>query len=323
MESKSYKKIFYPILAYSEKERQSKEVILNIWDKFDLLSKIDQEKISSIETAQKISRIASFFNLSEYQISSLSRAIRDLLFNDLANNDFAKRLSEESKLDQEISERISQEVFRRIIEDRELEKRLRVKTDNVSLEIALERYPGLRNQLISEKKLLLKDFHSEARPTIENWLNDYTSLLGYRVHDAIERGNYLFHSRNARNLRPEERERLAYVLKSFDEKIPIEINKENGQIIFPARNLKRPPVQKKTSEPKTIQNNGNIQKTSFGFHQKMPFESGKNRSKNNAISEKKKLPYPEDMLVSSKKDVSDKPTHQNNTRNVINLKDLD
>ncbi len=115
-------------------------------------------------------------------------------------------------------------------------------TASMSILEAIKMYPQTGEQIITTRKIELKNFREPVRPSVKNWLTDYISLLGYDQHDAIERSNYLFHTTNTRKLTDSERERVAYVLKAFDEKIPINIDTARKQIIFTSslRNSFRP-----------------------------------------------------------------------------------
>lgn len=99
---------------------------------------------------------------------------------------------------------------------------------------ALKTYPDLGEQVITSLRLNLKSFPEPVRPSIKNWISDYTFNVGFGVHDNMVRGNYLFQNPNAKNLSSEERERVGYVLKSYDENATVKINTTTRQLVFPA-----------------------------------------------------------------------------------------
>ncbi|HHH12536.1 MAG TPA: hypothetical protein ENJ77_01520 [Candidatus Moranbacteria bacterium] len=74
--------------------------------------------------------------------------------------------------------------------------------------------------------------------TVGNWLDDYRFSVGAGKHSAIERGDYLFHNRNTKLLSAEDRQKVAVILKSADEDIPLTIDPENEKVIFPREMLK-------------------------------------------------------------------------------------
>ncbi|MDQ1283814.1 MAG: hypothetical protein QG620_162 [Patescibacteria group bacterium] len=104
----------------------------------------------------------------------------------------------------------------------------------LSFSDALKKYPELGEQLVTSNKIRLKSFPDSVRPSIKNWLSDYTFNLGYENHNTIVRGNYLFQNENARALNSLDREKLSYVLKSFDENGLVTVNITTKQIVFPA-----------------------------------------------------------------------------------------
>ena len=102
---------------------------------------------------------------------------------------------------------------------------------HIILSEALKDYPDLGEQLITSQKINLRSFPYPVRPSIKNWLADYTSLLGYESHGSMARSQYIFQGANAKNLSEQDKNRLAYILKAFDENSPITLNKNTSQII--------------------------------------------------------------------------------------------
>ena len=114
-----------------------------------------------------------------------------------------------------------------------------IEVNNLVISDALKKYPTLGEQLITSDKIKLKNFPEPARPSIKNWLSDYTFNMGHNSHDAMTRGNYLFQNENSRRLNPSDREKLSYVLKAYDENSEITVNVNTRQIIFPRINDQR------------------------------------------------------------------------------------
>lgn len=306
----------FPIWApvNSDPADDSYDDIFNRQHKFLMLDESIKDKLSDIEIAKKIESIGNHFNLETNQLYSIARSILYFYFKEIEKGDFVRIFIQEMNIDPETAQKITGEIFDKIINDDSFEKKYQANIDSLPIRDALKKYPEIGNQILSQKKILLKDFHSEAHPTVENWLKDYTALLGFREHDAIERGNYLFHSMNAKNLSSGEREKLAQLLKSFDENIPLRINKQSKQILFSS--TPKTTLQKKASSSKPTQEN-NIQKTAFNFHQKMPFEKNQETK-----SDKKRLPSPEEMLLSTGNVKKTGQANQRNSKNIIDLKNL-
>jgi hypothetical protein len=107
-----------------------------------------------------------------------------------------------------------------------------MKIENLPITDALERYPAVGEQLITSTHIKLKIFPEPVRPSIKNWLSDYTFTVGVSNYDPIVRGNYLFKSENGLPLSSLDREKLAIIIKSFEEKMPLAINTNTNQVIF-------------------------------------------------------------------------------------------
>ncbi|HPN96369.1 MAG TPA: hypothetical protein PLK35_01245 [Candidatus Moranbacteria bacterium] len=108
--------------------------------------------------------------------------------------------------------------------------------EKITLWEAIKKYGEIGEQLITSSPIKLSGFLEPARPSIKNWLADYTSHLGYDNKDDMKRGNYIFQGENGRKLNFEDRQRLSYILKSFDEKTPVAIDAARKQLIFSFRN---------------------------------------------------------------------------------------
>jgi hypothetical protein len=102
---------------------------------------------------------------------------------------------------------------------------------------ALKQYPEIGEQLITSEHISLKNFPEPVRPSIKNWLADYTFTLGYEKHSSVERNNYVFHGSNSLYLSSPDRQKLAYILKAHDDGSPVTVNKNLKQVIFPAASV--------------------------------------------------------------------------------------
>lgn len=103
---------------------------------------------------------------------------------------------------------------------------------SITIADALKAYPEVGEQLITSEKIVLKNFPDPVRPCLKNWLADFTFTLGRDKHTAMERGIYLFQSANGKRLNSQDRNKLAYILKAFDEGLTVTINKDSKQIVF-------------------------------------------------------------------------------------------
>jgi len=114
------------------------------------------------------------------------------------------------------------------------EEKIESGIENIPIQSALKRYPELGEQLITAERITLTSFPGPVRPSIKNWLADYSFVMGYeKERSAIDRTAYLFHNPNTKKLSVAEREKLSYILKSLDENSPITVNKNTKQVMFP------------------------------------------------------------------------------------------
>ncbi|MDO8240585.1 MAG: hypothetical protein Q7T51_01175 [Candidatus Moranbacteria bacterium] len=112
-----------------------------------------------------------------------------------------------------------------------------------SLADAMKQFPELGEQVITSNRIKIMSFPEPVRPSIKNWLADYTHTLGQETHSPMVRSNYLFHSKNAQGLSSSDRENLSYILKAFDEKSVVTVDKVSKKIIFSVTSSVEEPKQ--------------------------------------------------------------------------------
>jgi hypothetical protein len=136
------------------------------------------------------------------------------------------------------------------------EERYKPVSEQLTLIDAMKKYADLGEQQITTDQIIIKHFQEPVRPSLKNWLADYTAHLGYEHHSSIERGNYLFQTENTKNLSYQDRQKLSQALKSFDEKTPLEIDMQTKQIIFqrslPERKHEPKPIPAPVSMPSSF-----------------------------------------------------------------------
>lgn len=139
----------------------------------------------------------------------------------------------------------------------------------ISFSDALRKYLEIGEQLITLNHIILKNFPEPVRPSIKNWIADYTYNAGYNRHTSLERGNYLFQNENAKKLGYSDKEKLSFILKAYDDNLPVKINSNTKQIIFPQKEIQKtaPAFEQKNNFPKTENN------LRFTSPQKMSFEN--------------------------------------------------
>ena len=168
---------------------------------------------------------------------------------------------------------------------------------------ALKAYPEVGEQLITSEKIVLKNFPEPVRPCLKNWLADFTFTLGRDKHTAMDRGIYLFQSANGKRLNSQDRNKLAYVLKAFDEGLTVNINKDSKQIVFSSQStvdssqtINSKPAEQTTQGFSSDMHSG----VRFSSAQKLPYE------------QKQEQPYIIKPIL---------PRQEPLPKNVVNLKD--
>ncbi|MFH0898735.1 MAG: hypothetical protein V1855_04100, partial [bacterium] len=213
---------------------ETDEQFITTHDRFVALDDNTKDKLAAPETATKIQNIGKIYNLDLIQIGDISRAIRSFYFSELKLEDMPAVLAKEIPIDLAKAQEISRMVIQKIINDTSVEQSSQAKLVQMTVADALKVYPEVGEQLITSEKIVLKNFPDPVRPCLKNWLADFTFTLGRDKHTAMDRGIYLFQSANGKRLNSQDRNKLAYVLKAFDENLPVSINKDVKQIIFQA-----------------------------------------------------------------------------------------
>lgn len=209
-------------------------------EKFLTLSEPIQNKLSSLETSAKIQEIGKVFGLELLRLAEISRAIRNYYFGEVKPENFAAIFAKEMNIDADKAGKIAKVVIEKIIHDKSQEIAYQDRLEKITLPEALKKYPEIMEQSVTSEKISLRGFSEPARPSVKNWLADYAFNLGHGTHSAIERGNFIFHGVNGKNLSNPDRQKLAYLLKAYDENVPVTVNKDMKQMIFPVISEARP-----------------------------------------------------------------------------------
>ncbi|HFC76678.1 MAG TPA: hypothetical protein ENJ27_00385 [Candidatus Moranbacteria bacterium] len=232
-------------------------------DKFLKLSEKIQDKLLSEQVSKKIQQIGEGYNLSLLQMASIARLIRNYYFGDIKEINFANILASEMKIDLQRAEKIVRYVLDTIIKNDELVDE--ISKIKLTLEQALEKYPKIKSQILTEKMINISGRPYPVKATISNWIKDYYSVVGAGNRDIMKRSNYLYNSKNTKFLSNEEKKKLATLIKSLDENSLVNINPEKEEIVFDARQNSQDNVIKKDTflDNKKISTNSNSNK-SFG-----------------------------------------------------------
>jgi hypothetical protein len=261
---------------------ETDEQFIATHDRFITLNDITKDKLADPKTAAAVQNVGKTCNLSLVQMSDIARAIRSYYFGELKLEDFSFVLAKEMNIDLTKAQQIFQIIKERIIDDQSYERALQASLISLPLSEALRIHPEVGEQLITSSKISLRNFPYPVRPSIKNWLADYTFQLGYEKHESMARSQYLFQGANTKNLPDSEKQKLAYLLKSFDENSPITVNKNTKQIVFPAITPASRPANE-TSPSKTSPTQArpvaplpseqkNINSMQFSYRQTLPYE---------------------------------------------------
>ncbi|MDR3582795.1 MAG: hypothetical protein P4L62_00325 [Candidatus Pacebacteria bacterium] len=217
---------------------ETTEQVIARQDKFITLPDPIREKLSSSETGIKIQRIGGEYNLNLLQLADIARAVRSYYFGEVQLENFPLILSKEIGITQATAKEISDIVIQKIINDRSQQIAYEAQFARLTISDALKKFPDLGEQPVTSSRINIKSFPDPVRPSIKNWLFDYTFNMGHDSHDAMARGNYLFQNPNAKALLATDRQKLEYLLKAYDENTLVTVNVNTKQIMFP-QNVER------------------------------------------------------------------------------------
>lgn len=287
-------------------------------------------KLVSPEIGKKILQIGNTFHLELLQMASIARAIRNYYFGEIKLEDLPKIFMQEMKVDEATAQKISQMAIQQIIRDDSYEKDYAASLESAPFNEAMKKYSAFGEQTITSQKIKLQGFPEPVRPSVKNWIADFTSGFGYERNNPMKRQDYIFRSANGQNLNQEERERLSFVLRSFEENSLVNFQKDTKQLIFGQASRVSPLDSQENSvsftpksqpEEKETAPSGNL---SFSFPQRMPFEKPAE-----TIEPKPERPVPAPIAPSAPVvsnanpnivKIAPKPTPV--PKNVVNLKDF-
>lgn len=305
----------YPMLVPAIPESENE--FIERWKKFDLLPEDTKDILCSEQLNSSLQELVAQQALTITHASKISYILRLLIFHEISSLEASAKLISYGFPPEKTSTIIN--ILLNIITNTHLKintnKQLTI--EQLLLNDAIKIYPEIGEQLITADKIRLKSFPEPVRPSLKNWLADYSFTVGFDNKDSIKRGGYLFHNENASKLATNDRQKLAYLLKSYDEKTPIAVNKDLKQIVFGSPSIERHSVslnqnyQRTPSVSVDPQSSSAIHNTiNYSSPQKLPYEKIQNPQpqqspvNNNIVRLEPKPEPPRDL-----------------PRNVVNLRD--
>ncbi|MCA9364927.1 MAG: hypothetical protein KC736_03480 [Candidatus Moranbacteria bacterium] len=232
---------FHPMLVSArEGSGDSDEVFFDRWKSFDALPDRVKGVLTSPKILDSLMDFSQKYDLSDVNLRVLSRCLRSFYFGILAHeNDVRSCLHEAG-----FPEKIIMDATRLIVRDsRSFPSGL---SDNDNPDFAQEslgqlflnlvdifkQFPSVADQIITSSPIVFESNGQSARPTVSNWVKYYEEILGVGTHGVIDRGNFLFHDRQTKNLSDSDRQKLSTILKSLDENVKLPVDSDKQEIIF-------------------------------------------------------------------------------------------
>jgi len=200
--------------------------------------------LGSIEIREKIKEFAIKNNLmDENSLGEISRIIREVYIDLIKKDEIKKRLIEILNLPENTIDEALKYIGEIVAEVKLIGNKKAIEYfDQLPIKEALEKYKKLATQEVTKGQLIKKDNKFEQpteviedkyiKPTIENWLDDYINNTGTTQHSNLERAKYLSDSKNTKWLDDDERNRVAKLIKSYDENTKLIIDKEEEKVMW-------------------------------------------------------------------------------------------
>jgi len=247
--------IYFPMMIQSDGTVRSGESAGNEeWDKFRLLSKIDQDILTDDQLYLKMEELQKKFGLSNTSTGYMSFFVRQIFFKELAIEECEAKvrnmLIKTNGGDPNQAKNIVLFIQKEILtiqpkpqeEDNISDSAPKKITESMPLLQALSKYENLGNQLITQERIKIKSQPEPVRPSLLYWIKYYRDELGVGHHSSIDRGNFLFRSQNGAKLSAEERDHVSLILRSIEENMPLTIDTEHQEVLFPAFHPSAPVV---------------------------------------------------------------------------------
>lgn len=228
---------FYPLLSRkssSSKDLSRKEYSF-LWAGFETLPEEIRDILASPEIPEKLKFLQTKTRFSNETIEWISAIIREYFILTRDAHWLQKTLSlnmapEAVSL---VCSFLQQHIFSTKHTVVQPKKENRANIARLPLLDAMGRYPRIGEQVLTIDRITVQGESNPVRGNVRNWLRSYRDTLGIRKHSNMERGQFLFQNNNTRHLPKDERMRLSVLLKSLDDKTPLDIDIIRKEILFP------------------------------------------------------------------------------------------
>ncbi len=239
--------IYFPMMISSDGSVQSGKcgATSEDWDKLRALSLKDQDILTSKEIFLQLQFLQKKFGLNNASVAYISLFIRKIFFKEMTLQECEVKIASMLEMiggrdphqAKDIVLFIQNNILTiepKLVIQNEEEMTSKKTALSIPLLQALSRYERLGNQLITKERIRIKSQSDPVRPSLSYWIKCYRDELGVGHHDSVVRGNFLFRSENGKKLSSEDRERVSLLIKSIEENLPLTIDTEHQEILFPA-----------------------------------------------------------------------------------------
>ncbi len=226
--------------GFSRKDFFTNENI-RLWEYFHALPEKVQDILKSREIARYIFAIEQKYHLNDAQTEELSRSVRRYFFREVSEDAFVQHIAQVCGIPPQEGLRMLREIVnitpvpQRDEEEESEPQQPQRHLVPLPLEQALRQYPAIKDQTVTGVQIFMRSLPQPLRPSVKNWIMVYERVLGASKHTAIERGEFVFRAEPTRGLSQDDRQKLAMMLKSRDEGVPLTIDRDQRMIVFDAQ----------------------------------------------------------------------------------------
>ncbi|GEM_PF-1604900 len=205
-------------------EKQKKKLPRNV--RYGLISTKTENLIKTLAEKNQLS--------SPEKIGGVAILTRNFMAGELSEDQLKKEIFQRFQLSNTVSIDFLVE-FKQLIEAIKKIGIKAVKEDLVVLNFKelLEKFPEIRQQEIGVQLIFFPKENEGKAPWIENWIIDYRlRKTDQQKNTILNVSDYLYNSKNAQQLNPEEKEELSIILKAFEGNAITYYNKLFEQIDF-------------------------------------------------------------------------------------------